>query len=140
MKVIIKLPLVRKSPAGTWEKYQIDGSIELEGDFAELSDLKERTQELLCEAGAEYQLLRDYQQIKDLITSSERTLEGIREQINLARCQFRRLGKFLKACGIDPQDSALVFRERLLEFNSLNSASVDVAEEGDDDPIPFEEF
>jgi hypothetical protein len=140
MRVIIKLPLVRKSPAGTWEKYQVDGSIELEGDFAELSDLKERIQELLCEAGAEYQLLRDHQQIKDLIASCERTLEGTREQISVAQRQYRRLGRFLKACGIDPQESSLVFRERLLELNSLNSASVDVVEEGDDDPIPFEDF
>ncbi len=131
MKLTLKVPIIKRSPAGGWEPYQVDGSLEVESNYEDRSDLKQQVNALLAELSAEYQLVVDSQSIAEEICQAKRRLSNINSEVRIAQNQLERLTRFLSSLGIDAKKSYLAFDEHL----KLRSADSDDSD--DSDPIPY---
>ena len=134
MKITLKIPIVKQSPSGSWERYQTDGSLEIESDYENRSDLKEQANTLLAELSAEYQLVVDSQKIEEQIDSAKRRLSNVISQVQVAQNQLDRLTRFLNNLGVDANKAYLAFDEHL----KLRSASAGGSDGNDgNDDIPY---
>ena len=128
MKITLKVPIVKQSPAGSWEKYQVDGSLDIEGDFQDHFDIRKQANTLLAEFSAEYQLIVDSRKIEQQVDDAKSKLSEFKSQIQVAQNQLHSLTRFSISLGVDARNSYLTFDEQL----KLRSARDD-----DDDSIPF---
>jgi hypothetical protein len=131
----ISVPVCR---INSWDSIETDGRIEIASDTDSLSDsyeaLKNQVNELLRELDAENHLLADLKELNSEIACKKNTLSRMDNSLKVATEQYERLATFLKAFGINPNDSYLVVdNDALLKLGSpAPTSTVDY-----DDEIPM---
>lgn len=128
--------------SNSWGQLDKQGEVQISADVDSLSQqyplMKAQIDELLKDASAENRLILDLKELERKCENKQRSLDILKDKINVARQQLRRMEDFLKRLGIDPASYTLIIDEKV----ALNAATTDelddVVVEAEVDPIPFD--
>jgi hypothetical protein len=117
MKLKVSVPIVKENSPDSWEKYKVDGTLEIEIDG---SEFEAQVNTLLKRVDAQFLLIEDTKKIDEKIRMAEGKLADVQADLKLAHAQLNRVGQFLKGIGVNPQEHLLRVDENL----KLRSAEV----------------
>jgi hypothetical protein len=136
MKLKVSIPVVKKEvlSSSSWEKYKMNGTLEIEFD-GEIDE--RRVNALLQKLDAQFLLIENSQAIGETIGELERRLTDTKDQLKTARSQLNRLAQFLESCGVNPRSSVLQFDERLKlrSAGTVESGNTENDNEECDEPV-----
>lgn len=110
MKIKVTVPIVKKAPSGSWERYRADGTIEIEFD-AEIDESRVNT--ALAKFESQFLLIEKVEAVEEHIRKAEQELADIKEQSKMAHAQLSRVSRFLEGIGVNPRSNVLQFDEGL---------------------------